>query len=58
MRLRIIGMGTIFIGAIFITYLTLGIGLLKSIDIFTQQHLPARISALLATLFGLWMLKD
>ena len=57
-RLRIIGMGSIFIGAIFITYLSLGIGLLKSLDIFTQQHLPARISALLATLFGLWMLKD
>jgi cytochrome c biogenesis protein CcdA len=57
-RLRIIGMGAIFIGAIFLTYLTLGVGLLKSMSIFTDQHLPARIGALLATLFGLWMLKD
>jgi cytochrome c biogenesis protein CcdA len=58
MRLRIIGMGAIFIGAIFITYLTLGVGLLKSVDIFFEQHLAARIGALLAILFGLWMLKD
>ena len=57
-RLRIIGTGAIFIVAIFITYLTLGVGLLKSMSIFTNQHLPARIGALLAILFGLWMLKD
>lgn len=57
-RARIIVMGSIFIAAIFFTYLGLGIGLLKSSDLFVSQHLPARIGAFLAVLFGLWMLKD
>ncbi len=57
-RLRMVGLGSIYIGAIFLTYLALGVGLLKSIDFFTRQHVPARLGALLAILFGLWMLKD
>ena len=51
-------MGSIYIAAILLTYLALGIGLLKTLDWFTGQHLPARFGALLAILFGLWMLKD
>lgn len=57
-RMRLLGQGGIYIAAIFLTYLALGVGLLKTIDIFTQQHLPARLGALAAILFGLWMLKD
>ncbi|MBI3361020.1 MAG: hypothetical protein HY023_07905, partial [Chloroflexi bacterium] len=58
LRLRMVGMGSIYIAAIFLTYLALGVGLLKSLDFFTRQHVPARAGALLAILFGLWMLKD
>jgi cytochrome c biogenesis protein CcdA len=57
-RLRLLGMGSVYIAAIFLTYLSLGVGLLQSIDLFTRQHAPARLGALLAILFGLWMLKD
>lgn len=57
-RIRVIGIGAVFIASIFITYLALGVGALKTMDLFTRQHLPARLSALLAVLFGLWMLKD
>ncbi len=57
-RVRLIGMGSIYIGAIFFTYLALGVGLLKTLDFFTRQHAPARFGALLAILFGLWMIKD
>src|SRR5574341_328180 len=57
-RTRLIGMGSIYIGAVFLTYLALGVGILGSLDLFTRQHLPARIGALFAVLFGLWMLKD
>src|SRR3989304_3350047 len=46
-RLRLIGMGSIYIAAIFLTYLSLGVGLLKSMDFFTRQHAPARLGALL-----------
>jgi cytochrome c biogenesis protein CcdA len=57
-RARLLSRGGIYIAAIFLTYLGLGIGLLKTLDFFTRQHAPARFGALLAVLFGLWMLKD
>jgi cytochrome c-type biogenesis protein len=57
-RARLVGLGSIYIGAVFITYLALGVGLLKAADFFTRQHLPARIGALVAVLIGLWMIKD
>jgi cytochrome c-type biogenesis protein len=57
-RARLFGMGSIYIGAVFLTYLALGVGLLKAADFFTRQHLPARLGALVAILIGLWMVKD
>ncbi|MBE0410086.1 MAG: hypothetical protein IBX69_10185 [Anaerolineales bacterium] len=57
-RMRMVGMGLIYIAAIFLTYLALGVGVLKSLDFFTRGHFPARLGALLAIFFGLWMLKD
>jgi cytochrome c biogenesis protein CcdA len=57
-RARILSLGGIYIAVIFLTYLGLGVGLLKSLDFFTREHLPARFGALAAILFGLWMLKD
>jgi cytochrome c biogenesis protein CcdA len=57
-RSRLVGMGSIYIGAVFLTYLILGVGLLKASDFFTREHLPARLGALAAILFGLWMAKD
>ena len=57
-RARLLSMGAIYIAAVFLTYLALGVGLLKTIDFFTREHLPARFGALAAILFGLWMLKD
>lgn len=57
-RLRLMGMGSIYVAAVFLTYLALGVGLLTSLDFFTRQHVPARLGALVAVLFGLWMLKD
>ncbi len=57
-RARLLSLGGIYIAAVFLTYLGLGVGLLKTLDFFTRQHLPARFGALAAILFGLWMLKD
>lgn len=57
-RARLLSRGGIYIAAVFLTYLALGVGLLKMLDFFTRQHAPARFGALLAILFGLWMLKD
>ncbi len=61
-RARLLGQGGIYIAAIFLTYLALGVGALgflsKAMNLFTREHLPARLGALAAILFGLWMLKD
>lgn len=57
-RVRLLSQGGVYIAAVFLTYLALGVGLLKTLDFFTREHLPARIGALAAILFGLWMLKD
>lgn len=57
-RARLLAHGGIYIAAIFLTYLSLGVGLLGALDLFTRQHLPARLGALLAVLLGLWMVKD
>jgi cytochrome c-type biogenesis protein len=58
LRRRIIGLGGIYIASVFLTYLALGVGLLSTVDLFTQRHLPARLGAVLAIGLGLWMLKD
>lgn len=57
-RAKLIGLGSIYIAAIFLTYLALGAGLLVTADLFVRSHLPARVGALLAIGLGLWMLKD
>lgn len=57
-RARIVGMGSIYIAAVFLTYLALGVGLLATSALFSRFHAPARIGAVLAIGMGLWMLKD
>lgn len=57
-RARIVGLGSIYIAAVFLTYLGLGVGLLATSVIFSRFHAPARIGALIAIGMGLWMLKD
>jgi cytochrome c-type biogenesis protein len=57
-RARIVGMGSIYIAAVFLTYLGLGVGLLATSALFSRFHAPARVGALLAIGMGLWMLKD
>ena len=58
LRTRLIGTGGIYIAAVFLTYLALGIGLPNSLSGFRPPHLPARLADLIAVLLGLWMLKD
>lgn len=58
LRLRMLARGGIFITAIFLTYLALGLGVLGTMGLFTRQHWPARIAALGAVFLGLWMMRD
>jgi cytochrome c biogenesis protein CcdA len=57
-RAHIVGLGSIYIAAVFLTYLGLGVGLLATSALFSRFHAPARVGALLAIAMGLWMLKD
>ena len=57
-RRRMLLNGGAFVFAIFLAYLLLGTGLLQVSSILAQNHLGARIGALLSILLGLWMLKD
>jgi len=57
-RARIVGLGSIYIASVFLTYLALGLGLLATSALFSRFHAPARVGALLAIGMGLWMLKD
>jgi cytochrome c biogenesis protein CcdA len=50
--------GAVYIGAIFFTYLILGLGFLRVSAFFAGNHLGSRLAALVAVLLGLWMIKD
>ncbi len=50
--------GSVYIGAIFFTYLILGLGFLKVSSFFAGNHLGSRLAALVAVFIGLWMVKD
>lgn len=57
-RASIWKMGSIYIGAIYLVYLGIGIGLLKTILITGRSHLMAKIGAWLVIVLGLINLKD
>ncbi|MBI2872559.1 MAG: hypothetical protein HYY00_05125 [Chloroflexi bacterium] len=57
-RARLFLYGGAFVFAIFVTYLTMGTGLLRASSVVAQNHLGARLGALAALFLGLWMLKD
>lgn len=50
--------GGVFIFAIFAIYLALGVGLLHTSAILSQNHVGARLGALASVALGLWMVKD
>ena len=57
-RARMLANGGAFVLAIFLAYLVLGTGLMQVSTALAQNHLGARLGALISVLLGLWMLKD
>lgn len=53
-----VGASNYLFGAVLLTYLGWGVGLLNTLDFFTHLHAPARIGASLAIRLGLWLLMD
>lgn len=57
----VLGLGSIFVLGVLITYFLLGLGLMTAVASLTNfggNHLPSRIAALFAIGLGLWMVRD
>jgi len=57
-RRRLLAAGSIYVGAVWLTYFVVGLGLLGFMGWLGEDHLVTRAAALLALVMGLWMLKD
>ena len=57
-RRRLLGAGSLYVGAVWITYFIIGLGLMSFLGWLGQDHLVARVASIMALLMALWMLKD
>jgi cytochrome c-type biogenesis protein len=57
-RRTLLGAGSLYVGAVFVTYFLLGLGLFTLFEGFGKDHVVARVAAVLALLMAVWMLKD
>ena len=57
-RRRLLGAGSLYVGAVFVTYFIIGIGLLSFLGWMGRDHLVARVASIIALLMALFMLKD
>lgn len=57
-RRRLLGAGSLYVGAVWVTYFIIGLGLLSFLGWLGQDHLVTRVAAVLALIMALWMLKD
>lgn len=57
-RRRLLGAGSLYVGAVFVTYFLIGLGLLSFLGWLGRDHLVARVASIVALLMALWMLKD
>lgn len=57
-RRQLLGAGSLYVGAVWITYFLIGLGLFTFLSWLGEDHLVTRIAALLALVMALWMVKD
>ncbi len=57
-RRRLLGAGSLYVGAVWITYFVIGLGLVTFLGWLGRDHLVTRAASILALLMALWMLKD
>ena len=57
-RRRLLGAGSLYVGAVWITYFLVGLGLFTFLSWLGEDHLVTRIAAILALVMALWMVKD
>ncbi len=57
-RRTLLGAGSLYVGAVVITYFLIGLGLFSALSWLGQDHIVARVAAVLALGMAVWMLKD
>lgn len=57
-RQRLLAAGSLYVGAVAVTYFLIGIGLFSFLSWLGQDHLVTRVAVILALLMALWMIKD
>lgn len=57
-RRTLLGAGSLYVGAVWITYFLIGLGLFGFLAWLGQDHLVTRVAAVIALVMALWMLKD
>ena len=57
-RRTLLGAGSLYVGAVWVTYFVIGLGLLSFLGWLGQDHLVARVATIVALGMALWMLKD
>jgi cytochrome c biogenesis protein CcdA len=57
-RRTLLGAGSLYVGAVFVTYFVLGLGLYTLFEGFGKDHIVGRVGAILALGMAVWMLKD
>ena len=57
-RRRLLGAGSLYVGAVWITYFVIGLGLLSFLGWLGRDHLVTRVAVIVALIMALWMLKD
>jgi cytochrome c biogenesis protein CcdA len=57
-RRRLLSAGSLYVGAVLVTYFIIGLGLLTFLGFLGRDHLVARGASILALFMALWMLKD
>ncbi len=57
-RRRLLGAGSLYVGAVFVTYFLIGLGLVSFLGWLGRDHLVSRVAVIIAIGMALWMLKD
>jgi cytochrome c-type biogenesis protein len=57
-RRTLLGAGSLYVGAVWITYFLIGLGLFGFLAWLGQDHLVARVASVMALVMAVWMLKD
>jgi len=57
-RRQVLAAGSLYVGAVWITYFLIGLGLLSFLGWLGEDHLVTRVAVVIALVMGLWMLKD